>query len=149
MKNIPHIWKCRGIFNISVLIIGQLATSFVTGIPHLCLWETLSATLQGWPLQSSASWDTSAKQCCCSSFLKWLTFCIPCLSFSTSSPVPGTDSPGNLLLMDLKLVSDILSIILHAVLVSHCLYFFFSFFSLYYRQWKTESRHRQTGDELL
>lgn len=87
----------------------QLTTRPASGIPHLCLLETRSATSPGWPLPWSAFWDTSAKRCFSSSFLKWWTSSTHCLSSYTSSLVPDIGSPGNQPLSDSQFLCEIFS----------------------------------------
>ena len=67
------------------------------GTHPLCSWATPSATLRGWPLRWSASWDTLAKPCCSSSSPRWSTSSTPCRSCSILSRVPDTGFPGTLL----------------------------------------------------
>lgn len=133
----------EGLLCSGVPVFCQLTTYFVAGTPHPCLSETLSATLQGWRLLLSASWDTSAKQCCCSSFLKWLTLSTPFLNFFTLYPVHDTAYLGNPTPTAPKTCLQIFKF--HALK-----WFYVSLPFLWcHCQYKAESRNRQTADELL
>lgn len=116
-QNCHLLWHC------SFCALSTKTPYFVAGTPRRCLSETLSVTLQEWPLLLSASWGTSVKQCCCSSSLKWLTFSTLFLNFFISYPVHDTVSPGNSMLM---WPSVHLLLVINAL---KCIYAFLSFLS--------------------
>lgn len=125
---------------------------FVAGTLRLRSSETLFVTLRGWPSPSSASWDISVKQCCCSFCHKWLTLSTLFHNCFISYPVRDTASPGNSM-----------SIRPWAHTEFRCLSWFFFFLNDAPKYFvslglprtnvtpdtKAESRHRQTGVELL